>query len=154
MREIIENLLDDYERGSVSRTQLVETLADMAASPQSRPASSVFRGRTLNHITLKVSDLERSKEFYQEMFGLSVSKQTDDGYILGLEDSFLGIYKTERVGLDHICLGIAAFQFDPVMEKLKQGPASLKPTCIGQRIFLHDPDGIRIQLSSVDYRGL
>jgi len=107
----------------------------------------------LNHITLKVSHLERSRHFYQEMFGLPVSKQTDDGYNLGLEDSFLGIYETESAGLDHVCIGIAAFQFDLVMEKLNQGPPFLKPTCRGQRIFLHDPDGIRIQLSSVDYRG-
>jgi catechol 2,3-dioxygenase-like lactoylglutathione lyase family enzyme len=154
MKERIENLLDDYERGSVTRTQLVEALAAMAAAPQSRPASSVFRGRTLNHITLKVSHLERSRDFYQEMFGLAVTKQTDDGYNLGLEDSFLGIYQTNNAGLDHVCIGIAEFQFDLVMEKLKQGPPSLKPTCRGQRIFLQDPDGIRIQLSSVDYRGL
>jgi catechol 2,3-dioxygenase-like lactoylglutathione lyase family enzyme len=154
MKEMIENLLDDYERGSVSRAQLVETLADMAAWPQSRPPSSVFRGRTLNHVTLKVSHLERSREFYQEMFGLPVTKQTDDGYNLGLEDSFLGIYKTETVGLDHICVGIAEFEFDPVMEKLKQCPDSLKPRYKGRRIFLQDPDGFRVQLSAVDYRGL
>jgi len=41
MKETIENLLDDYERGSVTRAQLVEALASMAASPQSRAASSV-----------------------------------------------------------------------------------------------------------------
>jgi catechol 2,3-dioxygenase-like lactoylglutathione lyase family enzyme len=154
MKETIENLLNDYERGVVNRAQLVATLADMAASSQSRPASSVFRGRTLNHVTLKVSNLERSREFYQQLFGLPVTKQTDDGYNLGLEDSFLGIYKTETVGLDHICVGIAEFEFDPVMEKLKQCPDSLKPTYRGRRIFLQDPDGFRVQLSSVDYRGL
>ena len=154
MKQTIENLLNDYERGSITKAQLVEALAGMTASPQSRPASSVFRGRTLNHITLKVSHLERSREFYQEMFGLPITKQTDDGYNLGLEDSFLGIYEAENTGLDHVCIGIAAFQFDPVMEKLKQGPAFLNPTSKGRRIFLNDPDGIRIQLSSVDYRGL
>jgi len=108
----------------------------------------------LNHVTLKVSHLERSKKFYQEMFGLPVTKQTDDGYNLGLEDSFLGMYETKNAGLDHVCIGIAEFEFDRVMEKLKQGPPSLNPSQRGQRVFLEDPDGIRIQLSSVDYRGL
>ena len=71
MKQAIENLLDDYERGTVTKTQLVQALAAMAAAPQSQPASSVFRGRTLNHVTLKVSHLERTKNFYQEMFGLA-----------------------------------------------------------------------------------
>jgi catechol 2,3-dioxygenase-like lactoylglutathione lyase family enzyme len=153
MKQAIENLLDDYERGTVTKTQLVQALAAMAA-PRSQPASSVFRGRTLNHVTLKVSHLERTKNFYQEMFGLPVTKQTDDGYNLGLEDSFLGMYETKNVGLDHVCIGIAEFEFDRVMEKLKQGFPSLNPSQRGQRVFLEDPDGIRIQLSSVDYRGL
>ena len=43
------------------------------------------------------------------MFGLPVTKQTDDGYNLGLEDSFLGMYETTNVGLDHVCIGIAEF---------------------------------------------
>ena len=67
MKQAIENLLDDYERGTVTKTELVQALAAMAA-PRSQPASSVFRGRTLNHVTLKVSHLER----YQELLSGNV----------------------------------------------------------------------------------
>jgi catechol 2,3-dioxygenase-like lactoylglutathione lyase family enzyme len=154
MKQTIQKILDEYDRGTLSRTEVVETLTAIAAAPPSRPASSVFRARTLNHMTLRVSDRERSKAFYQEMFGLPVINQTDDGYNLELEDSFLGIYQAEKIGLCHFCIGIANFQFESVMERLKQGPGFLEPTSRGRRVFLRDPDGINIQLSAVDYRGL
>jgi catechol 2,3-dioxygenase-like lactoylglutathione lyase family enzyme len=152
MKHEVEELLDAYESGNVSRTELIEKLAALATAPRSR--SSIFRGRTINHITLRASDLERSRAFYQQIFGLPVISRTDDGYNLELEDSFLGIYQAETVGMCHFCIGIANIQYQEVMEKLKQEPAFLDPSSHGRRVFFRDPDGIQVQLSAVDYRRL
>jgi catechol 2,3-dioxygenase-like lactoylglutathione lyase family enzyme len=153
MRERIDALLNEYEQGGLTReefTRAIETLTAGSAEPCS---SSVFQGRTLNHVTLKVSDLERSRSFYQEMFGLPVTKRTRDGYIFGLGTSFLGIYSTNAVGVDHFCLGIDGYEFDSVMELLASHCPTLKRHSRDDRAFVHDPDGIRIQLSAVDYPG-
>lgn len=153
MRDRINRLLDEYERGALSREAFAHAVADIASVSTEPSASSVFQGRTLNHVTLKVSDLDRSRVFYQEMFGLPLRKRTDDGYILGIGNSFLGIYQTDTVGLDHVCIGIDAFEFDPVMERLSRDHPTVKPRSRGDRAFLEDPDGIRFQLSAVDYPG-
>lgn len=92
--------------------------------------------------------------FYQEMFGLPLNKRTEDGCILGLGSSFLGVYQTDTVGLDHICIGIDAFQFDPVMERLSRDHPTVKSKFRDERVFLDDPDGIKLQLSPVDYPGV
>lgn len=154
MRERVDKLLDEYERGELSREEFAQAIANMASISEEPSTSAVFRARTINHVTLKVTDLERSRAFYQEMFGLPLNKRTEDGCILGLGNSFFGIYQTETAGFDHICMGIDAFRFDSIMKQLQQDYPHLKPRSLGERVFLYDPDGIKVQLSAVDYPGV
>ena len=152
MNHIVESMLDRYEAGRITRRQLVQGLAAFACAAQAAPAEPVFPAKTLNHVTLSVSDIDRSKNFYQKIFGLPVLRQTEKGCNLGLGTSFLGLFRFPTSGaVDHVCIGIQDFQVEPVAAKLRQN--GLSPEVEAGQVYFRDPDNIRIQLADADYRG-
>ena len=61
MTALIDRLFDSYDRGRLSRRGLVRTLVPLfAAVPAS--AADTLTVKSLNHVTLFVSDVERSRE--------------------------------------------------------------------------------------------
>ena len=78
MTAIIEELLGRYEKGQVSRRHIIASLAALfatssTAEPQTQPAPIAVR--TLNHVSISVSDVKRSVDFYQSLFGMTVKSQ-------------------------------------------------------------------------------
>ena len=83
MKDSVENLVTLFEKGTLNRQQLVQgLLAAMAASSMVADAQadtstlSTFRGRSLNHVTLSVTDVERSQEFYSRLLGGTMSRRS------------------------------------------------------------------------------
>ncbi|HMI96240.1 MAG TPA: VOC family protein, partial [Micropepsaceae bacterium] len=74
MEQVINNLLGRYERGALSRRELVGALAVVALTNQSASAAG-FESSTLNHVSITVSNLQRSVEFYRNVFGLPVQSE-------------------------------------------------------------------------------
>jgi catechol 2,3-dioxygenase-like lactoylglutathione lyase family enzyme len=116
---------------------------------------SLFQGKTLNHVTLQVSDVARSKKFYQQLLDLPVKTEDSTYCDLGLGGSFLGIYKDEANNprSDHFCIGIQSYKAEAVFEKLKKEFPECKPTLeYKDQVYLRDPDDIKLQLCAVDYK--
>ena len=157
MTNIIEKMLDSYEKGGISRRQFVRSLAVITAAPTvlTNANQTVFQGKTLNHATLFVTDVARSKVFYQNLLGLRVRKEDKDYCNLDLGESFIGLYEDGGAAtVDHFCIGIDSFNADAVLEKLKKEFPSANPTMEnGKQIYLRDPDNIRFQLSAKNYKG-
>ena len=157
MKNIIEKMLDSYEKGGVNRRDFVQSLAVIIAAPTilSQAGKGPLVGGMLNHITLAVSDVARSKKFYQDLLGLAVIKEDKDLCYLDLGESFLCLYQKDSApAIDHFCVGINSFKADTVLGKLKKEFPSSNPTMEnGTEIYLRDPDNIRVQLSAKDYRG-
>ena len=65
MEQVINNLLGRYERGALSRRDLVGALAVVALTNQSASAAG-FESSTLNHVSITVSNLQRSVEFLSQ----------------------------------------------------------------------------------------
>jgi catechol 2,3-dioxygenase-like lactoylglutathione lyase family enzyme len=89
MQDSVENLVTLFENGTLNRQQLIQGLLAVMA-PISMVAhahadtstTSTFRGRSLNHVTLSVIDVERSQEFYSRLLGGTISGrsvETDKG---------------------------------------------------------------------------
>jgi hypothetical protein len=65
MQQLIEKMVTDFERGELSRRQLASALAGLAAAgANAAPNSSDFKAVSVNHITLRVPDAQRSTKFY------------------------------------------------------------------------------------------
>ena len=114
------------------------------------PEFSTFQATGINHVALRVSDVGRSRDFYQEHFGLPVVRQGESNCFLGLGKNFLALFQGERPGLDHYCYSIADYAAAAVLAKLK--PLNVNARRHGDRVYFDAPDGITIQVSSEDHQ--
>ena len=100
MNDQIEQLITDYDQAKITRRQLLSGLAMLTTASTAVPGLAAdeenrepaFQGQSLNHVTLSVSDVERSRQFYSLILGVSVISKQKNGINLGLGDSFLGLY--------------------------------------------------------------
>ena len=159
MSNSIEGLLQSYERGKLSRRDFVATLTALAAAPSAALAQTdVLRARTLNHVSLIVSDLERSVAFYQDTFGLGVKSRQTGGVNLGVGDAFVGIYQGGPAAtphINHLCFGFDAFDSARTVAALESHGLAAEARTRGgvTQVYCADPDGLRIQLQDVSFCG-
>src|SRR6266545_4883348 len=92
MQRIIEKLLTDFERGGLTRRQLAAALAALVSgAAQAAPKEDGLKAVTLNHVTVRVADVQKTSKFYQEFFGMPLKQHSDNTHILGVGKSFFGI---------------------------------------------------------------
>ena len=63
MKNIIAGLLGRYENGKLSRRELIAGLAMLAAAGTKAEAAALNGGINIEHVSVQVSDLNRSQEF-------------------------------------------------------------------------------------------
>jgi len=153
--DIAETLVDDFERGLLSRRQLVSRLIGLGAALAGIPRSAeacqgeggIFQATGLDHVALNVRSVPRSRDFYVKHLGLKVTRDGgEDNCFLGSgDDFFLTLFKGERPGLNHYCYAIRGYDPDRAEEKLKA--AGLKPRREGNRGYFPDLDGIEVQVA-------
>jgi len=68
MESIISNLLARFEKGLLSRRELVSGLAMLAAGSTAAAAQEDldFGSANIDHVSIQVADLQRSVDFYQK----------------------------------------------------------------------------------------
>jgi len=156
MQLIIEKMLTDFERGHVTRRQLALSLAALVSGAQAAPKEAELKAVTINHVTVKVPDLHRTSQFYQEFFGMPLKQQSATVHILGVGNSFFGIEqgdKQQKSTVDHYDFGIAGFNADEARAKLKKRNLDFGNGTSKESFKFHDPDGFQIQLNGPDYVG-
>src|SRR5216117_766594 len=75
MEAIISNLVSQFEKGALNRRQLVRGLAMLAATGTAARAAQNdidFKTADIDHVSIQVTDLQRSVDFYKKMFDFSV----------------------------------------------------------------------------------
>ena len=167
MLEELEGLVAQYDRRGLTRRQLLQGLVALGigravdwpgagfsqGGSHPRPA---FKTRTINHVTLYSGDIPRSKAFYQALTGLPVRDEGKDFFELRLEGGFLGVYAAEtgvRPGIDHFCFGVDQYDPTAALAALKSAAPSGQPTLEGgEQVYVHDPDGVRVQFADVNYK--
>lgn len=167
MHSSIEQLVTAYESRRLSRRQLISSLAALAGGAAATATANaqttqMAQGRTINHVSLAVTDVEKSADFYSKLLGLKVVSRPGNGGInLGLSDGFLGLYKLANPGtVNHFCIGVDNFDPDAMAAKLTQmgiranvdrNPANR--TSGGDQLYFNDPDNTRVQLGANGYQG-
>src|SRR5215472_15961884 len=119
MQDPVDNLVTLFENGTLSRQQLIQGLhaamapiSVVAHAHADAPTISAFRGRSLNHVTLSVTDVERSQEFYSRLLGGTISCrsiETDKGAkvesaTLALSDCLIALFKLGEPRVHHFCV--------------------------------------------------
>ncbi len=159
MRERIDGLLTRYENGEITRRELLGTLAALliTAPIASAAAPAIGTVKGLNHVTILVSDVQKSVNFYQGLFGMPVLTPQPPGINLKPGTSFLGIYPAEgqATGINHFCLTLENFDADRILDKLNSQGLNGHIRLRGhtKELMFTDPDNIRVQLQDVSYTG-
>jgi catechol 2,3-dioxygenase-like lactoylglutathione lyase family enzyme len=154
MQTIIESMIMDFERGRLTRRQLAVSLAALVSGRQASAKPSGLRAVSLNHVTVRVPDIHRTSQFYQEFFGMPLKQHSEKTHILGVGKSFFGIeQKGDSPALDHYDFGIAGFNADDVTAKLKARNLKPEPGGTRESFKFLDPDGFLVQLNAADYEG-
>lgn len=150
MRKKIEQMLARYECGVMSRRELVAALAALASAERAAGAAvSTFQAAGWNHVALRVSDVARSRDFYQRHFGMPVLNQSGSSCFLGVgPEGFLALFGGQRAELDHFCIAIENFRADAVVEELKRQGLSPNRPAGTDRVYFRDPDGLVVQVSA------
>lgn len=129
----------------------------------------MFHIRRIDHIVLRVTDLQAMLEFYLKVLGCSLEKvQEEIGlYQLRAGDSLIDLVpvdgKLGRAGgaapgregrnLDHLCLGVEPFDGEAIRQHLcengcQPGPVESRYGAEGQgpSIYVSDPEGNVVEL--------
>src|SRR5437899_12351816 len=112
MEHVISSLLGRYESGTLTRRELIQGLAILTvAGGMASAADTGFQASTINHVSIQVSDIKRSAEFYLRAFGLPMRVAGNPSAIrLGVGPSHLTLRQEKPSGnVDHFCLGIDKF---------------------------------------------
>jgi catechol 2,3-dioxygenase-like lactoylglutathione lyase family enzyme len=155
----IDALVTSYENGTLTRRHLLQALA-MIAVPAAGNAQttdgSVMKARMLHHVNVQVSDVTRSETFYRKLFGLPESRrvQGPDNHGLDLPGSGLIILqKSDAPGrIDHFCVGVDGFDADRLRSAAKSAGFDGVQGAANDNFLVRDPDGLRVQMSAVDWR--
>ena len=162
MNEPVDQLLTQYENGRISRRELLGALAMLtaaAAGPAPAAAAPVGTVASFNHVSVFVPDVQKAVTFYQDLFGLPILTRQDPGINLNCGSGFLGIYPLPATAkesrIDHLCLGMPNFDADSVLKQLTDRgiKANIRLRGDTKELYFTDPNGIRVQLQDVKYKG-
>ena len=152
MHQEIEKMVEDFESGRLSRRQLVRHLTAAAAvlAAGARPAAdqreNTFRATGVDHVALTVTDVDRSRRFYQRHLGLGVTSCGVNQCFLDCGRDFLALFRGSRPGLNHFAFAIEGYRPDAAVARLEA--AGLAPRRHENRVYFDDPDGLEVQVTA------
>jgi len=168
VEEVIINLLNQFERGAITRRQLVQGLtfgvaalamgkgARAAAMPATTAGSTGFKAIGVNHISLEVGDYRRARDFYSDLLGMAVS--ADDGKqcyltfgdtVLIARNHYQASEKNAKPLVDHIAYSLDNWNHERVEQELKR--RGLNPQPDFDSFHFVDPDGYDVQIAGKDF---
>ncbi len=163
MKHELEGLIGLYETGGISRRNFAEAVLALcfAAGAASKggaqgAATPMVRARTLNHVSITTADVGRSKVFYERLTGLPIRDQGPDFCEFRLEKGFLGLYareKGQQLGINHFCIGIDGYEPKSLAARIGHSLPEAKPFIDnGDQVYVHDPDGAKVQFADANYK--
>ena len=152
MESIIDDLVRRFERGALTRRQLIQGLSTLVGATRASRADAAqaggLRGTGIDHVSILVSDLQRSATFYQSVFGMTPVSEDKPNQILrlGMKRTIVSLRHEGPSGVvDHFAISVENFNRDAVTEQLKQH--GLTPQQNVQFGFhIKDPDGVFVQI--------
>ncbi|HVB29791.1 MAG TPA: VOC family protein [Terriglobia bacterium] len=160
MERIIEKLVQDFEQGGLTRRQLIKSLTLAVAATATGAAGAAaagergFKAVALNHISYRVADYAKTRDFYADLLGMKVTHDNGKECSLVFGPNTVLIPRNWPSGtpvVDHIGYTIDHWNKDAVEAELKR--RGLDPKADGADSFhVHDPNGFDVQICSKEMK--
>ena len=151
MDKLITDLVESFDRGTLSRRHLIQGLTALAAAGSALPAAAQqapFKSSRVDHISVQTTNLARSVEFYTRVFGLKVLNEDKENKIarMGVTKIIVSLHEKLPVGIvDHFAIAIDDFDKEKVTTDLAK--LGLKTEDHPDAGFcVRDPDGVPVQI--------
>jgi catechol 2,3-dioxygenase-like lactoylglutathione lyase family enzyme len=150
---IIDDLVTRFERGGITRRELIQTLTAVAAAGATGTTADAasLRAGSINHTSVLVSDMARSLAFYDRVFGLKVLNEDKPNKIarLGIDKVLVSLRVEPPAGqIDHFAIGVENFNKDAVTREL-QGMGLAPRENLEYGFHIKDPDGAAVQITGI-----
>ena len=125
----------------------------------------MVRPKALDHLALKVTDMDKTLHFYHQVLGLELLRTSgpnaEGGRSAVLQaggqkidmfsrPDFVSADKDKPVGMDHLCLIVETASVEDLVAHLQQadveifwGPVTRHSTT---SVYVYDPDGVHVEL--------
>ena len=153
MKPVINDLVSKYEDGRISRRDLIQGLTMMVAAGSAVAADSapapILPVSGVDHVSVRVADLEKSAQFYQSLFGLTPMGADKEHNILRLGAGrrvIVSLRQDQPHGqIDHFGLKVDGFKKDEATKLLTA--RGIKPQEDWEYgYYIKDPDNAVVQL--------
>ena len=157
MDALITDLVQRFERGGLTRRELIQGLSALvAAAGVAAPAAaqtSALEAVSINHTSVLVTDLPRSIEFYGTIFGLKTVSEDKANKIVrlgtggsGVASTIVSLRQQNPPGtIDHFAIGVQGFNRQRVTDALKPHGVTTAEN-IEYGFYIKDPDGAVVQI--------
>lgn len=150
MEAIISNLVKSFEKGALTRRELIRGLTMLAASGTAAAGlqDAGLKGAKIDHVSIQVSNLPRSIDFYKNLFGFTVVSEDKSNEIvrLGITKTLVSLHHKSPTGIvDHFAIGVDHFDKESVARDLKRRGATAEEN-IDAGFHIKDPEGLSVQI--------
>ena len=160
MQQIAEALVGRFERGFISRRELVAGILALAARPsaaEQAAATPPIQVSGIDHVAFRVGDVQRSAQFYKDLFGATVRSESASSVFLDVGNDWIALFGrgvastsfgVTEPGVDHVSFhSVNARSAEDRMRVLREhGLEPQSPPGSG-RVYFKNPDGVVLQLS-------
>ena len=156
----ISSMVEQFAAGRLSRRELVWGLAALVAAASGRGADaaqgqrppSTFQALGLNHLALRVTDLDRSQAFYERHLGMTrIPSTAASPRLMACGPHVLNLFKADRPQMDHVCFTVP--DYDAVAAANRLRAQNVTPDVEADRVHFFDPDGYKLQVGGPNAGG-
>jgi catechol-2,3-dioxygenase len=150
---IIANLVNRFERGALTRRELIQGLSILTAAggaaSVAKAQGAAIKGVKIDHVSVQVTDLPGSIAFYQKMFGLVMISEDKPNEIFRLGSAgkvLVSLHHKSPTGVvDHFAIGVEQFNKEAMTRQLKERGANPEEN-LDAGFHIKDLEGISVQL--------
>jgi len=121
--------------------------------------------KALDHLALKVTDMDKTLHFYHQVLGLELLRTSGPNAEGGrsavvqagaqkidlfYRPDFVSADKDKPVGMDHLCLIMEGASVDDLMTHLRQAEVEIFWGPVERHsstsVYVYDPDGVHVEL--------
>ena len=149
----ITSMVEQFAVGRLSRRELVCAITALVATAargrsgiaHAQPRASTFQALGLNHLALRVTDLDRSQAFYERHLGMTViPSRAESPRLMACGPHVLNLFKAAQPQMDHVCFTVPDYDAKVAAARLRA--QKIEPDVEADRVHFLDPDGYKLQV--------